>query len=229
MGLFAIGDLHLSGAVSKPMDIFGDNWSNHEKKLEDNWRSLITDSDTVLIPGDISWAMNMNEAKMDLDFIAGLPGRKVLLRGNHDYWWSSVQRLNSMYKNMSFLQNDFTEYKGIAICGSRGWALPNKTDFDDSDLKAYKREQIRYRLSLDCAIRKGYKEILFMTHFPPFVYGLESEFMEILKEYPVRNVVYGHLHGKGNFDVGIKGVRDGIDFKLVSADYLDFCPIKIFE
>ncbi|MGE4213409.1 MAG: metallophosphoesterase [Anaerotignaceae bacterium] len=228
MGLFAIGDLHLSGFKPKPMDIFGANWQQHQKKIEDNWCKTITDDDTILIPGDISWGLNLCEAKCDLDFLAQLPGKKLLLRGNHDYWWGSVSRLNSMYEKMYFIQNDYVEYNGKAVCGSRGWTLPNEQKFDAGDMKTYKRELIRCRLSLERAVKNKYEDIIFMMHFPPAMFGAtENAFVDILKEYPVKTVVYGHLHGKDNFAVGIKGIHDGIEYHLVSSDYLDFCPQKI--
>lgn len=229
MGLFAIGDLHLSKSVSKPMDIFGEAWINHTEKLEKNWYKTITENDTVLICGDTSWAINIDEAKPDLDFINSLSGKKVFIRGNHDYWWSSVSRLNSMYENMVFLQNDFIAYKNIAVCGSRGWIFPQGEEFSEKDLKTFKREEIRFRLSLESARKKGYEEILFMTHFPPATLKGEGGFMDILKEYNVTTVVYGHLHGKEGFETGVKGIKNGIDFKLVSADYIDFCPQRIFD
>ena len=181
MRLFAIGDLHLSGAVSKPMDIFGENWVEHQKKIERNWCETVEEEDMVLIAGDTSWAININEAKVDLDFINQLPGKKVFIRGNHDYWWSSVSRLNSMYERMVFLQNDFIEHKGIAICGSRGWVLPETEGFSEADLKTFKREKIRFSLSLESAKKRGYDEILFMTHFPPVNIKGEGGFIEILK------------------------------------------------
>ncbi|MDD3570042.1 MAG: metallophosphoesterase [Lachnospiraceae bacterium] len=228
MGLFAIGDLHLSGFKPKPMDIFGENWHMHQKKIEENWCKIITDDDTILIPGDISWGLNLCEAKCDLDFLAKLPGEKIFLKGNHDYWWGSVSRLNSMYEKMYFIQNDFVEYNGKAVCGSRGWILPNEQKFDAKDMKTYKRELIRCRLSLERAAKNKYEEIIFMMHFPPAAFGLtESAFVDILKEYPVKTVVYGHLHGTDNFPMGIKGVHDGIEYHLVSSDYLNFCPKKI--
>lgn len=228
MSLFAIGDLHLSGFRPKPMDIFGDNWQHHQKKIEDNWRKIITEQDTILIPGDISWGLNLAEAKCDLDFIADLPGEKILLRGNHDYWWSSAARLNAMYEKMYFIQNDYVEYNGKAVCGSRGWTLPNEQKFDARDMKIYKRELIRCRLSLERAAANKYEEIIFMMHFPPAMMGVaENAFMDILKEYPIKTVVYGHLHGSGNYDTGIKGIQGGIEYHLVSSDYLGFCPKKI--
>lgn len=228
MGLFAIGDLHLSGFKPKPMDIFGENWHMHQKKIEENWCKIVSDDDTILIPGDISWGLNLCEAKCDLDFLAQLPGKKILLKGNHDYWWGSVSRLNSMYEKMYFIQNDFVEYNGKAVCGSRGWMLPNEQKFDAKDMKTYKRELIRCRLSLERAAKNKYEEIIFMMHFPPAMFGSkENAFVDILKEYPVKTVVYGHLHGMENFEMGIKGIHDGIEYHLVSSDYLDFCPKKI--
>ncbi len=228
MSLFVIGDLHLSFAREKPMDIFGDNWKNHEKKIEDNWKKLVTCEDTVLIPGDISWGLELEDAKPDLDFINELPGKKILISGNHDYWWSSTSKVQSRYPEMKFLKNEHTFYEDIAICGSRGWICPNDSYFTEHDRKIYNREQIRLRLSLDSAMRRGAKRIILMMHYPPTNDKKEnSAFLDIIGEYPVETVVYGHLHGTAFFGAGLQGVVNGIEYHLVSSDYLDFAPKKI--
>lgn len=227
MSLYAIGDLHLALGMNKPMDVFGDAWTKHEEKIKDNWLKKINDLDTVLIPGDISWAMKTQEAKIDLDFIAELPGRKVFVKGNHDYWWNSTGKLNGMYENMIFLQNTFTTYEDFAICGTRGWDLPNEK-FTPQDFKTYERELGRMKLSLESAVKSGYNKILFMMHFPPLLYGIEeSGFTKILNEYAVDKVVYGHLHGKENFKYGKQGKIQNCNYQLVSADYINFDPVLI--
>ncbi len=228
MGLFAIADLHFSFSVEKPMSIFGANWEGHSEKIIHNWKQEIQEEDTVLVPGDISWAMKEEDAVADLEVIQSLPGRKIFLEGNHDYWWKSASRLEREYKGMRFLKNDCDRYENIFICGTRGWVCPNDTRFTPRDKKLYEREQIRLRLSLDSAMKQGAEEILLMMHFPPVNDKQEdSAFLEMIREYPIRQVVYGHLHGKPSHDSGIKGEKDGINFHLVSADYLDFCPKKI--
>lgn len=226
--LFAIGDLHLSLYNEKPMSIFGENWINHHKKIEENWKSTVTDNDTVLIPGDISWAMTLEEAMPDLEFINSFPGKKILLKGNHDYWWGSISRLNSMFENMDFLQNDFFVWENFAVCGSRGWLAPSAPNFKPEDERPYKRELKRYRLSLEAAKRKKMDNIIFMSHYPPvYCGGAKTEFSVILEEFGVKKAVYGHLHGKENFDYGQQGEVNNIEYSLVSSDYLDFTPKRI--
>lgn len=228
MGLFAIADLHFGFSVNKPMSIFGAHWEGHSEKIIENWKKSVGAEDTVLLPGDISWAMKENEAQVDLQIINDLPGRKIFLEGNHDYWWKSASKLERKYEKMRFLKNDCDLYENIFICGTRGWLCPNDTHFTEQDKKLYEREQIRLRLSLDSAMRKGAKEILLMMHFPPTNDKQEdSAFVQIIGEYPIQQVVYGHLHGKQSHDMGLKGERDGVNYQLVSADYLNFCPKKI--
>lgn len=228
MGLFAIADLHFGFSVNKPMSIFGPNWEGHSGKIIENWKREIGMNDTVLLPGDISWAMKEEDAEADLEIIQSLPGRKIFLEGNHDYWWKSASKLERKYEGMRFLKNDCDLYENIFICGTRGWLCPNDGHFTLQDNKLYEREQIRLRLSLDTAMRKGAKEILLMMHFPPVNDKQErSAFLEIMEEYPIKQVVYGHLHGKASHDNGIKGEINGIHFHLISADYLNFCPKRI--
>ena len=143
MSIYAIGDLHFSTCVNKPMDIFGDNWDDHQNRIIKSWKEVVTDDDLVLVLGDTSWAINLEEAKADLDIINDLPGTKVLIKGNHDFWWSSLSKLKAMYTEMTFLQNTFYKYENLGICGSRGWLCPNEVKFDKDDEKIYKREKLR--------------------------------------------------------------------------------------
>ncbi|WP_341877547.1 metallophosphoesterase [Defluviitalea saccharophila] len=228
MSIYAIGDLHLSGAVDKPMDKFGKNWENHARKIKMNWLEIISDEDTVLIPGDISWGMTLEEADIDLQFINELPGRKIFIRGNHDYWWKSVTKLNTIYENMYFIQNDFVPAEGFAVCGGRGWICPNDIKFTAHDQKIYEREEKRLRLSLQAAKRAKHERIIVIMHYPPTNENLEpSIFTHLFEEFKVEKVLYGHLHGKDSFNLGLQGIHNGIEYKLVSSDYIDFKPVLI--
>lgn len=230
MSLYAIGDLHFSTAVNKPMNIFGDNWDNHEEKIINSWKSKVNEEDTVLIVGDTSWAINMNEAEEDLNIIHNLPGKKIYVKGNHDYWWTTVAKLNKLYDDMSFLQNNFYQYEEYAICGTRGWICPNDVKFTEDDEKIYKREAHRLKLSLDAAKKAEFKKIIVITHYPPTNDKLDpSLFTEIYESYGVEKVVYGHLHGKESFKMGLKGIRNEVEYNLVSCDYVDFNLIKIMD
>lgn len=228
MSLFSISDLHLSFHKVKPMDIFGKNWENHPEKIRDNWLKTVTAEDTVLIPGDISWAVNMQQLEPDLLFLNGLPGKKIISSGNHDYWWGGTAGLNELYEDMFFLKNSHTQYENIAICGSRGWLCPNDTYFKPADNKVYLREVNRLKLSLDSAVAAGFDEIIVMLHFPPTNDKKEpSAFTDIINCYPIKRVVYGHLHNEGSFETGLRGFVDGVFYTLVSSDYLDFSPARI--
>ncbi|SDK08459.1 metallophosphoesterase [Natronincola ferrireducens] len=228
MALYAIGDLHLSNDVDKPMDVFGEHWTMHAMKIKENWLRKVKSDDTVLIPGDISWGMNMEEATKDLQWIEALPGKKILLKGNHDYWWGSISRLNNSFNNMEFLQNNFFTYEDYAICGTRGWICPNPYRFTKQDEKIYHREIHRLRLSLDAAKLKGYNKIIGMLHYPP-TNDLQqtSLFTEAFEAYNVDTVIYGHLHGEESYEGGLQGVHQGISYHLVSCDYLDFNLFRI--
>lgn len=229
MALYAISDLHLALSTDKPMDIFGGHWSNHDEKIKKNWTDKITEEDTVLIAGDISWSMKHEESKMDLDWINKLPGKKIISKGNHDYWWSSISKLNAMYDNMKFLQNNFYVYNEYAICGTRGWLDPSSDKFNSKDAKIYAREQIRLRLSLDSAKKAGYEKFIVMIHYPPFAdENKETDFMKIFKEYNVEKVIYGHLHGPSNVKA-IEGIIHGVEYIMTSCDFINFNPIKILE
>ena len=230
MGLYLISDLHLSFSdkIEKPMDIFGGEWLNHAESLKQNWENMISGSDTVIIAGDVSWALKLEDAIPDLNWIRDLPGRKIFVKGNHDLWWVSVKKLNAMFGGeMCFIQNDFREAEGYAVCGSRGWLCPGEESYTASDEKTYKRELLRLRASLESAKRAGFSEIIGIMHFPPTNDRLqESGFTELFCEYGVRNVFYGHLHGADGFKRGVSGYTKGVRYRLVSLDYLKCKPLK---
>lgn len=227
MALFAISDLHLALSGDKPMDVFGEHWYKHEEKIKENWLEKITDKDTVLIAGDISWSMKMEEGLKDLEWIHNLPGTKIMIKGNHDYWWTSITRLNNLYSDMKFIQNNFFSYKDYGICGTRGWTVPGGEKYTSHDAKIYERELIRLRLSLDTAKKAGYNKLIVMIHYPPVNDKFEdSELTEIFKEYKVEKVIYGHLHGPSLNRV-FEGIRDEVEYIMTSCDYIDFNPIEI--
>lgn len=229
MALYAISDLHLGFNEDKPMDIFGEKWTGHPKKIKDNWMKKITKEDTVLIAGDISWAMNSDSSSIDLEWIEELPGKKILSRGNHDFWWNSIKKLNTLFENTKFLQNNYYSYGEYAICGTRGWNCPGGDKFTEKDRKIYIRELIRLRLSLDDAKNNGFSRFIVMLHYPPTNEKFEeSDFVKIIKEYGVEKVIYGHLHGPSLKRV-LNGNLDGVEYIMTSADFLDFDPIRILE
>lgn len=228
MKVFAIADLHLSHASNKPMDVFGDNWMSHMEKIKKNWEQHITEQDVVLIPGDISWAMRLKEAEIDLNWLDALPGQKICIRGNHDYWWDRPGKLNRIYTKTYFLQNTVYKLDEIGICGTRGWTLGEACDEEvkAENERLVERECVRLKLSLEAALKEGVKEIWVMLHYPPNAEGeKDSPFIELMKQYPVTRVIYGHLHDKSSWENAPLGERDGILYHLVSADYLDFIPI----
>ncbi|KAB3530457.1 metallophosphoesterase [Alkaliphilus serpentinus] len=230
MALYAIADLHLSGSSQKPMDIFGSHWFLHHEKIKENWLAHVTDEDTVLIAGDISWSMKLNEAIVDLDWINNLPGRKILIRGNHDYWWSSISKLNSLYEEMHFLQNNFYTYQDYGICGSRGWICPNDYKFTKDDEKIYLREINRLKFSLEAARKHHHQKLIVMLHYPPTNDLHEASlFTRLFEEYEVEKVIYGHLHGEESYHGGLKGIVNHVEYHLVSCDYLDFKLKKLLE
>ncbi len=229
MALWAISDLHLALNSDKPMDIFGEKWENHHEKIKNNWIEKISAEDTVLIAGDISWSMSISEGLEDLEWIHKLPGKKILIKGNHDYWWSSITKLNSLYEDMDFIQNNFFNYKDVAICGTRGWNCPGAARFTEHDEKIYNRELIRLRISLDEAVRSGYNKFIVMLHYPPTNDKFEeTKLISILKEYNVSKVIYGHLHGP-SLNRLYEGNIEGVEYIVTSCDYLDFDPLKILE
>lgn len=227
MSLYAIGDLHLSFTVNKPMDVYGNEWKNHEKKIEKNWKKMIGEEDTVVVTGDHSWGRNLEEAGADLEFIAGLPGRKILLRGNHDMFWDvkKTGKLNEQYRGrLSFLQNNYYPYKSYALVGTKGYCYEGK-DSPEHFEKIADRELGRLRLSFELAAADGYKQFIMFLHYPPTSIGeTESRFTRMAEAYGASQVVYSHCHGQERYEDSFLGNVDGIEYSLVSSDYLKFKP-----
>lgn len=225
MRLFAIGDLHLPGGEEKPMDVFGPHWEGHFERICQDWRERVTPEDTVLIPGDISWAMQLEAAVPDLQAIGRLPGRKVILKGNHDYWWSSIMRVRSVLPSgMEAIQHSAIDMGEAVICGTRGWNFPTGEEpLSKEDQKIFNRELMR----LEMALQEGEKllhgrPMVVMMHYPP-LYDMDRDtpFTALLSRYPVHTVVYGHLHGAG-IRAGFSGIHEGIRYRLTSCDSMDF-------
>lgn len=239
MSIYAISDLHLSMApgIDKPMDIYGPRWYDHAERLKENWERNIGDDDTVIVAGDISWGLKLNEAEYDLRWLEKLPGHKVLIKGNHDLWWNGITKLNRMYDSITFLQNDFYQAEDLYICGTRGWITPDNDDYShEEDEKIYKREIMRLRASLSMAAdhmkedEYTEKNILGVLHYPPVSrVGAYSAFQQVLEEYGVKRVIYGHIHGEDGFKNTIKGNQGGIEYSLISLDYLNCKPLCIKE
>lgn len=230
MSIYAIGDLHLSFANPKPMNIFGNNWNNHEEKIKLDWISKVKEEDTVVLPGDFSWAMNLKDTKKDFEYINNLPGKKIMSKGNHEYWWTTVTNIKNFLKennfsNIDFLYNNSIEVEDKLICGTRGWNLNLESETSN---KIITREEIRLENSIQDAINKNLdKEIIVFMHYPPIIkQNLDTGFFKILKKYNIKRCYYAHLHGN-SIKEALNGVYDGIEFKLVSADGLDFKLLKI--
>jgi len=245
--IFAISDTHLSldPRIDKPMDLFGYGWENHTERLRDNWIEVVRDEDYVIVGGDISWGLRLDEAKADIDFIHDLPGKKLIFKGNHDLWWQSVSRLNALYdkeidgeivkdESMMFMQNKCflidAGDKKIGICGTRGWMCPGTDGFTLHDKAIYERENIRLKFSLDDAVSKGADEIIAVLHYPPTNDSHQpSGFTSLLSEYGVKKCVYGHLHNPEVHKRGLKGVLNGVEYSLVSLDYVEAKPQIVFD
>lgn len=223
MRVFCIGDLHLPGNSDKPMHVFGRAWENHPARIAEAWRDTVGQEDLVLVPGDVSWAMRLPDVRDDLAFIGALPGTKLLLRGNHDYWWNSVTKVRALMGEGCFaLQNDAFFFGDFAIAGSRGWTCPGSVNFSEEDRAIYEREVIRFGLSLSAAGRE--KRLLAMLHFPPFnEKRMSSGFTELIDNHGVETLVYGHLHDKACQNA-FEGVRNRTQYMLCSADHLGFVP-----
>lgn len=225
MKIFAISDLHLSINNPKPMDIFGGNWDNYVQIICENWKQMVSEQDIVLISGDISWAMYLEDAVADLNFIRTLPGKIVILRGNHDYWWKSISAVRRVLpENMYALQNDSLQFENYIVCGTRGWTVPENTEHKTSeDEKIYKRELIRLKLTLENAKakQKSNEKIICMLHYPPFnSKRQDSDFTALLEEYNVSYCIYGHLHGS-DCRAEIITEKNGITYHLTSCDLVN--------
>lgn len=227
MKVFAIADLHLDGGAGKPMDVFGSHWANHRERIFDSWRQNVSPEDCVLIPGDICWAMYFKDALPELMAISQLNGTKVLIRGNHDYWWSSLTQMReTLPKDIVLVQNDSAFMGGFTVCGSRGWLLPTDSEFKQTDKKIYERELIRLELSLKSVRNKEFP-IVCMMHYPPLsASGEDTGFTALMERYGVSKCVYGHLHGSA-CACAFNGVRNDIEYRLCSADSLGFCLAQI--
>lgn len=266
MSIYAIGDLHLSLNKEKPMDIFGGNWKNHEQKIKENWKNTVQDNDLVILPGDFSWEMHLKDMYNDFAYLNDLPGKKLLLKGNHDYWWTTLAKMREFlqenkFVNIDFLYNNSYLFEDKIIAGTRGWAL---NDTENSN-KMNHREEERLKLSLQSGVDNfGDREIICIMHYPPIIkvesdaiqnsaneeksYSEEddeieknsevvkhaelnknlkiSNYVQIMKDYNVKTCLYGHLHGESHKEA-FEGIIDGINFKLVSSDYLDFKLYKL--
>lgn len=227
MSVYAIGDTHLSFSVDKPMDIFK-GWDDYAQRIENNWQHLITNDDTVIINGDISWAMGLEQAEKDLAFLNKLNGTKIISKGNHDYWWNTITKMEKFCKekgfdSINFLHNNAYKVGEIAIAGTRGWFFDAESENVD---KVMARECARLKRSIEEAQKLGGEVVVFL-HYPPVSVSKVCEpIMNVLKEYKIARCYYGHLHG-GAINGAINDVYDGIKFQLVSADYLGFCPLFI--
>lgn len=229
MALYALGDLHLSFGTDKPMDVFGGRWEGYVDKLRDGL-SVLTEEDTLVIPGDLSWALCLEEAEADFRFLNSLPGRKLLVKGNHDYWWNTASKFRSFcsqfeFDHMELLHNNCHWYKETALCGTRGWFYEEEKG-GAHDEKVFLRELGRLEASLKAA---GEAEKICFLHYPPRYKGYTCrEIIDLMKAYGVRQCIFGHLHGDSH-KLALEGNSEGIDFKLVAADYVQFRPVKILE
>lgn len=234
MSIYVIGDLHLSFSTDKPMDIFGKNWENHSEKIKQSWIKQVTENDTVILPGDFSWATYLENTSNDFEYLNSLPGKKIMLKGNHDYWWSTLAKMNKYLKennfeNIEFLCNNSFCIEDKIIVGTRGWINTNLKS--EENKKILKRENARLKLSIEDGIKKfgENKDIIAFLHYPPFYKENvveEMDFIKTLKKYNVKKCYYGHLHGESHREA-IEGLVDGIEYKLVSSDYMNFELLKI--
>lgn len=229
MALYAIGDLHLCLGAPKPMDVFGGAWVGYMEKLKDGL-SVIGPEDTTVLLGDLSWALDLEGAAADFSWINQIPGQKILLKGNHDYWWSTAAKFSQFcarqgFQELKLLNNNCYEYESFAICGTRGWFFEEERS-GTHDEKVFKRELLRLEASLKAA---GDRQKLVFLHYPPRYRGYECpEILALLKQYEVRRCFYGHLHG-GSHKLAMEGIWDGVEFRLVSADYLNFKPYRVIS
>lgn len=229
MSIYAISDLHLSFNTNKPMNIFG--WIDYESKIKKDWLEKVSENDLVLLPGDFSWEIKLENTYKDFDFINNLPGKKLLLKGNHDLWWGTLNKMREFLeeqklKNIDFIYNNSYEFEGNIIAGTRGWNLSEETPEDE---KIKKREVNRLELSIKDGIEKygDNKPIIACMHYPPILKGnTNNEFTKVLEKYNVKKCIYGHLHGKSQINAE-EGIFNNIEYKLVSCDYTNFTLQKI--
>lgn len=228
MALYAIGDLHLSFGVNKPMDVFGGAWNGYIDKLREGLK-VIQPEDTTVLLGDLTWGIDMQQAREDFAFINAIPGRKLIIKGNHDYWWTTATKFYKFceendFSDMYILNNNAYEYGEIALCGTRGWFFEEDAADGSHNDKIFKRELIRLETSLKAA---GERIKLCFLHYPPRYRGYECpEILALLKKYGVRQCCYGHLHGESH-KLAMEGLYDGIEFRLCAADFINFSPIRL--
>lgn len=227
LSLYVIGDVHLSLDTDKAMDVFK-GWENYVDRLYENWNKTVKPDDTVVLAGDSSWGMTLEQSKKDLEFINNLPGKKILLKGNHDYWWTTVKKMEDFFvannfTTLNILHNNCYSYGEYAICGTRGWVNETK---EPADAKVLAREAARLKTSIECAIKQGLEPIVFL-HYPPiFANNCNYDILDVLYKYNIKHCYYGHIHGRGAV-YAINGVRDGVDFHYISSDYLQFTPKRV--
>ncbi len=234
MSIYTIGDLHLSFRENKPMDIFGENWTNHEQKIKEDWLKKVKEEDLVVLPGDFSWATYLKDTDLDFEYINNLPGKKLLLKGNHDYWWTTLNKLRTFieeekFSNIDFIYNNAYEFENKIIVGTRGWSFGES----EEDKKIAKREAMRLELSINEG-KKQYgeeKEIIAFMHYPPIINSHiaknePSDYVKVMQKYGIKKCFYGHLHST-SIQEAVEGNYFGIEFKLVSADGVDFKLIQI--
>lgn len=233
MSIYTIGDLHLSFNENKPMSIFGENWEGYEEKVRENWIKLVKKDDLVVLPGDFSWSMYLKDTYKDFEYLNKLPGKKLLLKGNHDYWWSTVSSMRNYIKennfeNIDFIYNNSYEHENKIIVGTRGWSFGE----DAESKKMINREVSRLELSIKSGIENygADKEIIAFIHYPPIIkQNVENneinDFIQTLKKYDIKKCYYGHLHGTA-IKEAVEGIYFDIEFKLVSADAIGFCPVR---
>lgn len=236
MAIYAIGDMHLAFNDNKPMDIFGENWYKHFEKIKSNWLKKICEDDIVLLPGDFSWSITLEGTKKDFEFLNSLPGKKILINGNHDYWWTSMKKMQEFtcknnIKNIYFLKNNAVKIDEIIVVGTRGWSYIDT----ENAAKMHNRELIRLENSIKYAYENfeniTSKNIICMMHYPPITKNMienniKSEYLELLNKYNINQCIYAHLHGKAHNEA-VEGNIEGINLKLVSSDFLNFDPYLI--
>jgi len=230
MAIYTIADLHLSFSTDKPMDVFGEEWQNHEERLKESWANKVNNDDLVVLPGDFSWATYLKDTLEDFKYLNELPGKKVLLEGNHDYWWSTLKKMKEFiekneFENIDFIKNNAIEFENKIIVGTRGWNF-----LEDGNLeKMINRETIRLENSIQYGINEygNDKEILCFLHYPPITRKMESSpYIGLMNKYNIKKCFYGHLHGNAHSEA-IEGKVDNVELKLISADYLNFDPYLI--
>ncbi|MCR5076256.1 MAG: metallophosphoesterase [Ruminococcus sp.] len=232
MSLYVIGDLHLTFSdPSKTMEVFP-GWENYQERIEKKWLETVKPEDTVVIAGDLSWGMSLQQAEPDFRFINGLPGRKLILKGNHDYWWVTKKKMETFFAENGFdtlniIHNNHYAYENYGICGTRGWVNGTDGSRDVQDEKVLKREVQRLETSIKSAVEAGLEPLVFM-HYPPiFASNFNYDILEILYRYNIKECYYGHIHGRSAHELCVKNTYDGVNFHLISGDYIHFMPEKV--